>query len=285
MITESLYSEKQKQILDNAIDENELIDDKLNINLNKNEILFNTYKGSVYFKNDFIGHNKLQGFHSESSKDKPPKTYLNPKKIREITRYDSKFEGTNNINSMYFMPEQHTLKGERGLFEYKKNVEYPSLSELISNLGNENKKFKNDPDEVEDFVLQIAYKDVEYIKSYKIDTSEIKGLSNFMGSWSNSNTLTKKQFENIRLLKLKSKGCLYKRDGNTFENIECSFLINHPHHTRYHLEQDGFYGDKYEESNSKTYLISEIEKYLPLEWTLKNTSQLREFTKDFGIGR
>jgi hypothetical protein len=278
LLEEDVYLQKQKEILDQGVESDDLIDNSQENNYS-NEYFLNTLGGSVYFKNDLIGHNRLQGFHCDvksffAGGKKPMKKYLNPNKIREITRYDSFLKGNTSLHAMYFLPEQKPLKGERGAFEYKKNVDYPSISQILSNLGNENKLFKNDPDEVDGFVLQIFYKDIDYINTYQIDTSEIKGLSNFMGRFTNSDTLTRKQFDPVRFAELKAKGTLYKNSGQTEVSVECNYLINF--YPSYYSDYKKYYGSKLKEISSKKYLVSELNRFFTIQWTMKNTSQLRD---------
>lgn len=122
LLEEDVYLQKQKEILDQGVESEELINSSQD-NISSNEHFLNTLGGSVYFKDDLIGHNRLQGFHCDVNAfagggKKPMKKYLNPNKIREITRYDSFLKGSKSLHAMYFLPEQKPLKGERGLFEY-----------------------------------------------------------------------------------------------------------------------------------------------------------------------
>lgn len=262
LISKEVYDIKQSEVMLDFEKNIEIQDSTEMFSVKDNEEVLMCLSGSHYFDDDLIGHNNLLEvtvFPFSLSKKKA----MVAKNEIQIRRVSALYTGIdahlkeNGLEKIIIVPEQNV----------KNHSEIPSIKTIVESTGSFDKKFKKGNEgeefEVNNFILVIPVNKIDKINISELDTSEISGFKNFVGTWTAASISPKKDFEDYRVLDVYGNGFI-KSEAEDFKEVSFKFrTISSLLKT---LDDNVFvtlFGNKAHHDKSNKIRLSDIKKLMP----------------------
>lgn len=262
LISKEVYDIKQSEVMLDFEKNIEIQDSTEMFSVKDNEEVLMCLSGSHYFDDDLIGHNNLLQvtvfpFSLSKKKAMVAKDEIQIRPVSALyTGIDAHLK-ENGLEKIIIVPEQNV----------KNHSDIPSIKTIVESTGSFDKKFKKgnkgEEYEVNNFILVIPVNKIDKINISELDTSEISGFKNLMGTWTNLSISPRKDFDDFRVLDVYGNG-FFKSETEDFKEV--SFKFRTMSNLLKTLDDDVFitlFGNKAHHDKSNKIKLSEIENLMP----------------------
>jgi len=278
LISKEVYDIKQSEVMLDFEKNIKIQDSTEMFSVKDNEEVLMSLSGSHYFDDDLIGHNNLlevtdRTFHLArkwNSKAMVAKDEIQIRPVTEIYTVIDYLKESDLVEKIIIVPEQNI----------KKLSDIPSIKTIVESTGSFDKKFKKGKDgeeyEVNNFILVIPVHKIDKINISEVDTSEISGFKNLVGTWTGANISPRKHFENYRVIDVYGNG-FFKSETEDFKEV--SFKFRTMSNLLKTLDEDVFitlFGNKAHHDKSNKIRLSDIKNLMPKD--IMNRSGFLDFS-------